>query len=78
MQHTVGLIDDPLDRRRIPMDERRTTLFIRGISPFTSAKDLGKEFAKFGQLLRCDVPLYRGMSKGCERFSFRMFCKAQS
>lgn len=64
---------DDLDRRRIPggiipgieLDQsRRTTLFIRGISPFTTAKELSIEFSKFGQVLRCDIPVIRGISKG--------------
>ncbi|KAI8908137.1 hypothetical protein PhCBS80983_g03702 [Powellomyces hirtus] len=35
---------------------RSTTLFVRDFDRDLRAKDLGKEFCRFGPLVRCDIP----------------------
>ena len=43
---------------------KRSTLFVRGISPSTTAVELAEEFEKYGALKRCDIPKSNGSSKG--------------
>ncbi|KAJ1535275.1 hypothetical protein HK096_002795 [Nowakowskiella sp. JEL0078] len=38
---------------------RRTTLFVAGVSSRTRAKDLAREFERYGRLVRCDIPAPR-------------------
>lgn len=41
----------------------KTTLFVKGISAITTAEDIALEFKKCGDLVRCDIPFCRGISK---------------
>lgn len=43
---------------------RRNTLFVGGLSFQTRARDVAREFERFGKLVRCDIPTPGGRSRG--------------
>jgi len=43
---------------------KRCTLFVGGLSHYTTSRDLSREFEKYGSLVRCDIPTPGGRSKG--------------
>ncbi len=46
---------------------RRRILFVAGLEPNARARDVGREFERYGPLVRCDIPLYDGSSHGSSR-----------
>jgi arginine/serine-rich splicing factor 2 len=46
------------------MGKGNKTIFVGGIHPDTRARDLAREFERFGPILRCEIPTPGGVSKG--------------